>query len=109
MGRAPPIIRSPDSAAGRIAAAEEEQLLRKVFFSHPPDKRQNFLKLGTPSPFGPRWDTLAKEYLGEAAPFFVMRGTAQLDQFARALRRDADSPGTLVIAPEEKSALVPGM
>jgi hypothetical protein len=114
------VAEAPESLAGQKEAAEEAALLRKVHFSHPPDKRANFVKLGSPSPFSTPWRILIEDYLKEdvafnkkssedikklAASFFVLRDRQKLKLWKQALA-DAEAT-TPTLGLDEKCALVP--
>ena len=71
-----------------------------VFFSYPPDKRPNFLKLGSATPFEAPWSILVHDWSKKLVlskdvrpdpkaavkcPFYVMREPARLSKWQRTL------------------------
>ena len=118
-GRLQGISQSPDSQAGARATSESSELMRRLHFSHPPDKRPNFVKLGSPCPFSTPWSTLIEECLREdlgfvnlvgktavseiAQSFYVLRDRNSLVKWHQALKGGSG----FKIDKEERAALVP--
>ena len=119
VGRLKGIAQSPDSDAGMTAASESSAVMRRLHFSHPPDKRPNFVKLGTPCPFSMPWPALIEDYLREdvglvqnkgkaavsemAKSFYVLRDRQLLEKWHHALIEGAE----VKVEKEEKMALIP--
>ena len=113
------ISQSPDSPAGARAASESSELMRRLHFSHPPDKRPNFVKLGSPCPFSTPWSKLIEEYLREdvgfvnsagktavsgiAQSFYVLRDRSSLKKWHHALKEGSE----VKVEREERAALIP--
>ncbi|OQV20319.1 Ribonucleases P/MRP protein subunit POP1 [Hypsibius exemplaris] len=53
----------PDSAAGNAIAMSRRHDLEGKFQRYPPDKRPNFIKMGTLSPFHSPWPALTQDWL----------------------------------------------
>ena len=118
-GRLEGIVQSPDSQAGARAASESSDIMRRLHFSHPPDKRPNLVKLGSPCPFSTPWSTLIEEYLREdvgfvnsvgkaavseiAQSFYVLRERDSLKKWHRALQEGSG----IKVEKEERAALIP--
>ena len=119
-GRLEGISQSPDSPAGASAASVSSELMRRLHFAHPPDKRPNFIKLGSPCPFSTPWSMLIEEYLREdvgfvnsvgktavseiAQSFYVLRDRHSLKKWHHALKEDS---GRIKVENEERAALIP--
>lgn len=76
-----------------------------VFFSLPPSKRLNYIKLGMISPFQSSWEKLMKEWTGKES-FYVLRDRHKLIQLKTQLK-DHKQPIHMDISYSE--ALIPVM
>lgn len=118
-GRLEGISQCPDSPAGATAASESSELMRRLHFAHPPDKRPNLVKLGSQCPFSTPWSTLIEEYLREdvgfvssvgktavseiAQSFYVLRDRPSLRKWHHALKEGSE----VKVEKEERAALIP--
>ena len=87
----PPLKNTPDSLSGKYDMMQEAEIARTVHFSHPPDKRPNYFKLNSSSPFLQPWNVLVnnwseKQFTNDVKfdmnddSFYVLRDNVLLSQ-----------------------------
>ena len=99
MIKFPPLKNAPDSLAGKCEMMREAEILRMVHFSHPPDKRPNFIKLRSASPFLQPWNVLIDNWSEKTSAthenvifnkddnsFYVLRDSLILNKIALVLK-----------------------
>ena len=121
MKKFPPLKNAPDSSAGMYEMMREAELLRIVHFSHPPDKRPNFAKLGSVSPFLQPWNVLINnwskhiENVSEIfdkndSSFYVIRDGLRLNQMALKMKNSSNGQHeTKAFTEFDHYALIPVM
>ena len=88
----PPLKDAPDSLSGKSHMLEDAEIASRVHFSHPPDKRPNYAKLNSQSPFLQPWNVLIGDWSKNSLDctkfhindhsVYVLRDNAQLSQLS---------------------------
>ncbi|XP_067677330.1 ribonucleases P/MRP protein subunit POP1-like [Haliotis asinina] len=90
----------PDTQAGRVYAAEQQDQLKKKYDRNPPAKRPNFVKMGVQNPFQCRWFQLVNEWQSADASqspsgqVFVLRNLRMLKMLNEVMRMQQKDDGS---------------
>lgn len=81
------IALQPDSTAGETENLIRSQELREKYFRLPPNKRPNYIKLGSASPFSCPWNALVSDWDSQnnEQTFYVLRNKKKLKELSDAV------------------------